>query len=285
MNLKSFLSKLSLGLTTVAIIATIPLTGSAFASSKQSEAVYSYLKFAGYPNEVIAELDDAQKQGIYNEKLVYASHTKENNFAFESAATTPQFSTFTTTGNWTRTLVASKVTTPSVRGKNEFVLDYNWTWKNNPDFALTDKFGIAWSDDFDAYASTAVYSYRATGYNSVRNETRDYTTGNVSGYTDSPSAAGIGWEYDIKDFFYYNNLSYVVNTHKGWGRVKIGKYSNKSGTTESTSAVGSYFHKYGVATGGLSFAPTPSVSISFAGSYDKFADAAASPFSWTNYNY
>ncbi|WP_147381845.1 hypothetical protein [Paenibacillus nanensis] len=282
--MNSFISKLSLGLTAAIIVATIPLTGSAFAKSTQSEEVYSYLKFAGYPNEVIAELDDAQKQAIYNEKLVYSSHTKENNFAFESAANTPQFSTFTTTGNWTRTLVASKVTTPT-KGKNEFVLDYNWTWNNNPDFALMDKFGIAWSDDFDAYPESAVYAYRATGYNSVRNETRDYSTGNVPGYKEWNSAAGVGWEYDIKDFFYYNNLSYVVNTHKGWGRIKIGKYSNKSGTTESTSAVGSYFHKYGAFTGTLSFSPAPSVSISYATNYDKFADAGAAPFSWTNYNW
>lgn len=95
----------------------------------------------------------------------------------------------------------------------------------------------------------------------------------------------VGWEYDSKDFFYYNNLSYIVNTHKGWGRIKIGKYSNKSGVTESTSAVGSYFHKYGVATGSLSFSPAPSIGISFASGYDQFADATTNPFSWTNYNY
>lgn len=283
--MKKFISKLSLGVAAATIFAALPLSGNAFANTAPSDEVFTYLKFAGYPTEVIAEFEDEQKQNIYEEKLVYTSHTTENSFAFESLGSAPKYSLRTTTGNWTRTLVASKVTTPSVKGKNEFVLDYNWTWNNNPDFALTDKFGIAWSDDFDAYPETAVYAYKATGYNNIRNETRDQSTGNVYTYKDWNSAAGIGWEYDIKDFFYYNNLSYIVNTHKGWGRVKIGKYSNKSGTTESTSAVGSYFHKYGAFTGSLAFSPAPSVSISFASSYDKFADAGAAPFSWTNYNY
>ncbi|QGG55263.1 hypothetical protein [Paenibacillus sp. B01] len=245
--------------------------------------VNQYLLEAKYPQEIINQLDESQKEYIATEKLVYSSHSFENSMAVESLQQN-LIVPFLTTGNWTRTLVASKVTTPT-KGKNEFVLDFNWTWKNNPDYALEDKFGIAWTDDFDAYPESAVYSYRATGYNSVRNETRDYSTGNVFGYRDWKAATGVGWEYDIKDFFYYNNLSYVVNTHKGWGRIKIGKYSNKSGTTESTSAVGSYFHKFGAFNGTLSFQPTPSIGISNAINYDQFPDAAASPFSWTNYNY
>ena len=244
-----------------------------------------YLAKSGYPQEVITLLELEQKKKIYEEKAVYASHKKNVGYLNGN----PSVSPFETVGteqmnNFDATLVASRVTTPSAYGKVEFLLDYNWTWNQEAAFNLMDKFGIAWSDDFDAYPTSAVYSYRAYGKSLYGNVLAEKTTGLVYTY-EKYTTAGIGWEYDIWHDWMDLYHTYIVYRHKGWGQVKIGRWSNKSGLNEQTSAVAAYFHKQGSTTGSFGFSPLPSISLEGSTDYDKTDDKAANPFTWNHYKY
>lgn len=253
-----------------------------------------YLTNAGYPDEVISILELEQKQDIYNEQAVYAYHKKQSSNLQEGdnlvttdlqngiEAVAPEQMT-----NFTGTLIASRVTTPSVYGKVEYLLDFNWNWNHDAIVNLMDKFGIAWTDDFNSYPGSAKYAYRAFGYSRLYNEYAETTTGTIVTYTDG-SAAGIGWEYDILDFFYSGLKQMNSYRHKGWGQVKIGRWVDKyrAGNYESTQAVGTYFHKEFTASGTLAFDGTrPSVGIDATSSYDKADDILSDPFSWMHYSY
>lgn len=256
-------------------------------SAKEFE-LNKYMEKSGYPQAIITNLDVEQKQRIYNEKAVYASHKQQVGNLNESGPsqlhdiTGIESANPEQMNNFTQTLTTSRVTTPSEPGKVEFLLDYNWTWNQSAIFNLKDKFGIAWTDDFDAYPSSAVYAYRAYG----RSDLGGYgekATGNQYTY-EKYTSSGIGWEYDILESWLTTSYLYTTYKHKGWGQVKIGRWSNKSGLNEQTSAVASYFHKEGAITGELSFQGTlPSIGISYASNYDKTDDIAAEPFSWTHY--
>ncbi|HBI03125.1 MAG TPA: hypothetical protein DDY49_03730 [Paenibacillaceae bacterium] len=278
----------------VLLVVINPMVNLSFAQTEKQpteKEINLYLQKAGYSEEVIAILEQPQKEYIYKEKLVYAYHkTETGNLKETNDNSNPEVQSgdvgIQSLSNWTATLVASRFTTPSVSGKVEFNLDYNWTWDYPPSWTLTDKFGIAWTDDFDAYPSTAVYAYRAFGrhVSSTGVTYAEYSTGNQFTYKDYTPGTGIGWEYDIISSFVKSNVDYGVYKHKGWGRIKIGKYSNKSGLDEQTSASASYFHKQGTLTGTLTFSPTPSISITNGWCYDKSPDSGAT-FSWNNYRY
>lgn len=95
-------------------------------------------------------------------------------------------------------------------GIAQFVLDYNWDWNYDPTWTLMDKFGIAWTDDFDPIPSSAVHSYRAFASDGYQ-----YTTGNIYTYDTFTPGTGIGWKYDIIDNFNANGTTHFVNRHKG----------------------------------------------------------------------
>ena len=84
-----------------------------------------YLQKAGYSEEVIAILEQPQKEYIYKEKLVYAYHkTETGNLKETNDNSNPEVQSgdvgIQSLSNWTATLVASRFTTPSVSGKVEF---------------------------------------------------------------------------------------------------------------------------------------------------------------------
>lgn len=110
------------------------------------------------------------------------------------------------------------------------------------------------------------------------------STGLVYSY-EKYTTAGIGWEYDILHDWMDVYHTYTVYRHKGWGQIKIGRWSNKSGLNEQTSAVAAYFHKQGSTTGSLGFSPLPSIAIEGSLDYDKTDDKACDPFTWNHYKY
>ena len=276
----------------VLLVVSSPMLNLGFAKTKPTEKdINKYLQKAGYPEEVIAILEQPQKEYIYEGKLVYSFHKSSNgnlkekddksNLEVQSGDVSTQ-----SLSNWTQTLVASRFSTPSGPGKIEFNLDYNWTWNYDPYFTLMDKFGITWSGGFLAYPESAVYSYRAYGQHvsSTAVTYREYSTGMKYNYTDYISSAGIGFEYDIIKSFVQSNTVYGVYKHKGWGRVKIYTHSDNSGTYEGAAAAAAYFHKELNFTGELQYGTPPSITISPSIAFDKSNDVGE-VFDFYNYRY
>jgi hypothetical protein len=294
------------------------LSSVSFASQATTvQELDQYMAKAGYPTEIISLLEPDQKENLFQEKAVYVYHKNvignlteqvesSSSVGIQNTENTNDESGKTkkskddkkikkdtkskddgvsqeALANWTSTITASQVTTPSEVGKVEFIMNYNWTWAYDPYFTLVDRYGMAWTDDFDAYPTSAVYAYRAFGEASD-GSLAEYHTGNLYKYDDFNPGTGIGWSFDILDWFYVDSKQYLTYKHKGWGRVKIGKFSDKSGNDESTSAVGTYWHKQGTCSGELTFTKLPSVGISCSSGWDKSPDVGV-VFSWNNYKY
>ncbi|MFC4767538.1 hypothetical protein [Effusibacillus consociatus] len=285
------LKKIIRGVVSLVLLTSLLTTGtyvSAKTPTPTEEQLNKYMEHANYPKEIIDMFELPQKQRIYEEKAVYAYHKHIDGDLKESQDQESQNSASgdvnaQTFYNWGSTLTASYVSQPSAPGKVEFILDYNFDWNYKPYYTLEDKFGLAWTDDFDPYPETARYAYRAFGSNGNAGYA-EYATGAQYTYDTYSPGTGIGWVYDSISSFYQNGVKYDVYRHKGWGQVKIGKYSDKSGAQEQTSAVGTYFHKEGTFTGALTFSKTPEVQISYSISYDKAPDAGTT-FTWTKYAY
>lgn len=168
-------------------------------------------------------------------------------------------------------------------------MDYNWDVDNNygcwggcPDkwnYTLTDKFGIAWNDNWNAQPETAKYSYRYYGYHGSLYT--DRSIGQKNEYDDYDPGSGIGWKVDLVNKFIAGDREYTVYRHKGWGQIQAVKSHNGDGTTDTSSASARYFHKVVEATSGtLTFSSSPSVSITYAERYRQ-SSAAGDQFYWT----
>lgn len=274
------------------------------ASSSASEFnLDSYLKRSGYPSDVIAQLDIDQKSQLYLEKAIFVSNKRmsENiseNLSFETKPTETSSESSNDSiisplslSNFSHSLLVSQVTS-STPGKVEFVLDYNWDWNDAPFFTFSDAFGIAWTSGFDAYPSSAKYAYKTFGWlerPSVnlgcarRSETAG---GNINGYEKYDPGKGIGWEVNLISKWWTSNCGYyVVDRHKGWGQVKIGKFHNGSWAGESSSAVARYFHSQITGSGELQFSATgPAITLTGTASYDSSPDFGAQ-WDWYHRNY
>ena len=171
--------------------------------------------------------------------------------------------------NWTSTV--SEVQLKSgIKDILKYRLTYNWNWNQRANFNLSDKFGIAWSDDWDALPNTAVSSYSPRGVNSDGNySTRTF---HYTGYGDYKPGNGIGWTYNIlHNYTGTDGKYYETSNHSGHGSIDIVKAHNGSAKNDSSSAVGQYFHKQGALTGSLGFngSGKPTISISASINYDQ----------------
>ncbi|BBH22450.1 hypothetical protein Back11_37950 [Paenibacillus baekrokdamisoli] len=262
-------------------------------SAQPTEAeLNAYLTSAGYPANVISLFELDTKVNLYNNQGTFVGieetvgNLVEGKDGQLSLTVAPR-----SLANFTGSLVGSSITAPS--GYKKFLLDYYWDWKYQPNYTLTDKFGISWSDDFDAIPATAVYNYKAIhNGNQLPHTYCEKATGNISTYTDYTIKKGIGWSADIiqsyisptcKDDNGLTGNNFSTEEHKGWGEVAIQKAITTPGQKMSSAAVADYFHKQGAVTGSLSFNPiTGSVTIEIAGStnYDKSPDIAYQ-WNWT----
>ena len=294
MKVKAFFLSLFTFLLSTSLVSAAPVS--------MDSVIDHYLKQAGYPSDVIIQLDSEQKSQLYSEKAEFVSNKRmfenlkenlsdETNQASLSSNNTNDIITPLALSNFTQSLLVSQVAS-STPGKVDFILDYNWDWNDAPFFTFTDAFGIAWTDEFDAYPSSARYAYKAFGWlerPSVnwgcarRSETAG---GNINGYEKYDPGKGIGWEVNLISRWFTSNCGdYVVDRHKGWGQVKIGKFHNGSGNGESSSAVARYFHSQITGSGELQFSTTgPAITLTGTLSYDTSPDFATH-WDWYHRNY
>lgn len=233
-----------------------------------------YLTTSGYPQEIIEIFEFEQKKSLYEQEAVYTSHEINYGYLTESGAMQTNDNTIQDLINFSQTLVMSQAPT-TVSGLAQALVTYNWTWDYVPLVTSTDKWGIAWTDDWDPIANTAKYSYRAIAESAPGVEIASSSTGNISGYDKFDPGAGIGFAVNLIFAFNQNGVNYGVTKHKGWSEVRLQRPHDGSGRPDSTSAVANYFHRYGTFNGTLEFDKKPKVSISFAWTYDKHRDIGA----------
>ncbi|MCT2194755.1 hypothetical protein M3G15_06345 [Paenibacillus sp. p3-SID1389] len=238
-----------------------------------------YLQDHGYPIIVIQNLELEQKKDIVAQNGSYAGHYAESSYIGDGEITTQQLGT-----NFTHMISLSQVT--AAAGKVDFLVNYNWDWNYGPTFTSDDQWGLAWTDDFDAYPSTAKYSYKTFGFSQSNPAIRAETAGNqITGYNTYTPGAGIGWSVNLIQAFQQNGTTFIVDRNKGWSQIKIGKAHNGSGKIDSSSIVGKYFHKYLAANGSLSFDKSgPSAGISYDWAYDSSNDYGYQ-WDWYHKNY
>ncbi|WP_139491559.1 hypothetical protein [Brevibacillus dissolubilis] len=243
-----------------------------------------YLQKAGYPSEVIETLEPEQKHDLYMNRALYVSFQKKrDNLSDSKTDNSAGTMRILTLSNFTHTLLVSRIPS-SISGIARFKVDYNWDWNSRAINNLWDKFGIAWSDDYDALMESVRYSYVAYGING----NRQYTTKKMSSssYDKYTPGAGIGWKFDLLHHFTQNNMYYEVYRHKGWGGVYIQTPHDGSGRADTSSATASYFHQQFDTNGTLSFSggAVPDIGIGYSLLYDESPNKGFS-WSWYHNNY
>ncbi|MBJ6360659.1 hypothetical protein ACFOQM_04960 [Paenibacillus sp. GCM10012307] len=209
------------------------------------DGLNTYLINAGYPQDVIDILEFEQKISFYTQQAVYTSHkTTEGHLSEKSESITNLDVSARAINNFTQTLVMSQVRT-NTSGLAQALVTYNWEWDYIPLFTMTDKWGIAWTDDWDPLPTTARYSYRAIAESSPGVVSASSSTGNISGYDAFLPGSGIGFAVNLIAGFTQNGIFYSTTKHKGWSEIRIQKAHNGSGTLDSSSGVANYFHKQG----------------------------------------
>lgn len=266
-------------MTVVASLLVLNITGtSVFANENNENELNNYMEQSGYSKEIIEMLDIEQKRFIYDEKATFVSQTEESGLLTEKGEFNSSSSTdisIKSLNNYSQSIVVSKPTSMA-SGKVEFIILYNWIWKYKPTYTSEDKFGLAWSDDFDAYPGSSTYAYKVTGsqdrpsaYPASCPSTRTNGGSSVGGYDSATPGAGLGWKANLVSSWWTQDCGYYNHTqHSGWGQVKIGKFHKNTGAGDSTSVVGQYFHRQGILSGELGFSGAPSISISYAWTYD-----------------
>ncbi|MFZ5596619.1 MAG: hypothetical protein ACOY31_06365 [Bacillota bacterium] len=232
----------------------------------------------GYPQDVLNLLDSEQKQMLVDKKATYITHIIKRDNLTDDVNSKSDVSA-TSLSNFTQSIVVSDLA-DSPNGRMRYALTYNWNWNYDPYYTLTDKFGMAWSDDFDI--ESAAWRYIAYGSDGIGNYATKNWTG--SGMSQSQAATGAGWNYDIVDSFMQNNRLYLTYRHQGRGYVEISKWSNKSGNNEQASVVGKYFHQQMSPQATFTFSKTPSISITPTTSYDA-SSSASQLWTYNNYKY
>ncbi|MCR8642701.1 hypothetical protein NV379_08500 [Paenibacillus sp. N1-5-1-14] len=266
----------TLVLTMLLIISSLSSIVSAKTANPTVEEVDSYMTNAGYPAEVINYLEFDQKKTIFSNSLTYVSHKAvDGNLKEQNDQITPYaFSNFV---NYITTSAYG-----TVNSLKKYHISYNWNWNYNPTFVLTDKFGMAWSDDWSIVNGTAKSTYITEGRFNNATETH-YVYSN--GQDTFAPGTGIGWKVDLLNKFdkYYapanQVVSYSTYKHRGYGELDIHKAIDNSGNREVTDVAGAYFHKEGTVNGTLTLSKTPEVGITWGTQYDEAPHAAYS-FEW-----
>jgi len=256
-----------------------PNNGSAQINNPSMEQIEQYLLEQGFPQDYISILADEQKQGFYRDEAIFVTLDTVDGLLSEKD-TIQAFAM----KNWTGTVSTVQVKS-GIKGILKYRLTYNLNWNQRANFNLTDKFGIAWSNDWDALENSSISSYTPKGINSAGGTSS--VTYNYTGYGDYKPGNGIGWAFDIKhNFTGTDGKYYETSSHSGYGSIDIVKAHNGSGRTDSSSSVGQYFHKQGTVNGSLGFngSEKPSISISFSIGYDE-SPQAGKQWYWTHKDY
>lgn len=286
--------KLTLSLSSVLILVFIVTCYPSIGFGKEEiteEILDNYLFQNGYPEDVVEILEIEQKKSLMEQGGVYKSHSTSHNNLLENMerlseqekkAVEAHFekvygdASLMALSNFTSSLVISQVNT-TVPDLAEISVSYNWEWDYIPFWTMTDKYGVAWSGDWEPLTHTSKHAYTAIAEDGPGSVVA--TSGGVTqtGYDTFDPAAGIGWAANLVTGFTKNGTNYHTTKHKGWGQVNAQKQHDGSGRNDINSAVGNYFHRTGTCSGTLSFSVSdgkPSVGISCSWMFDKSSDEA-----------
>jgi hypothetical protein len=271
------------------ILVAVPFMAQASQVNLSENDLDEYLRENGFPEDYISILHLEQKKYFYENQGEFVSYETTTSYLGEDG-----YSQETVNGknispmtmdNFTATLGTVQLHYYNKTGFVRYAIAYNWTWNQRANFNLTDKFGIAWTDDWDILPETAQYGYTPYGVNS--NGQNGWRSFSWYGQDEYSPGNGIGWAYDIlHDFTGTDGKYYETYKHTGYGMVDIIHEHNGSGSEKSSSASAKYFHKQFAIGGTLSFNSSgkPSVSISNAINYDA-TSATAHQWFWKQKDY
>lgn len=181
--------------------------------------------------------------------------------------------------NWYATLTINKISQSNTKLEKSII--YAWNWFYSPVWNLTDKPAVAWSKDFTLDPNSTTWAYKAwgdLGYDVTGGSRRTTRTWSGTGCTEYQPDCGFGQSIDIRFEFDSNGWTYRTYEHGGSISGKLTKYlvGSEQGAQNIASAVGRYYHKQVGITGTLGFSKSgPSISISWASSYDPSPDTGA----------
>src|SRR5690606_11374520 len=97
---------------------------------------------------------------------------------------------------------------------------------------------------------------------------------------------GVGWAFDIVSSVNDGSQlgACIVHEHSGFGHATVVIDHDNDNSIESSSLVGTYFHKFIGANGELTFSSNPSISISPSYNYDRAQDVPKQ-FNWYHQDY
>ncbi|OWA35875.1 hypothetical protein B9G55_08280 [Saccharibacillus sp. O16] len=247
-------------------------------SAEEEQKYDDYLREHGYPEDLVSLYEFDQKKQLYEDGayFVVANTVRDSlDEQQKSGQITPQA---LQDKNFTHTVSLSRIKT-SQKGIAQFKVNYNWSWNHVPDFSREDKFGLAWSGDYDVVDNSAKHSYKLTYLGSG---TKWVTSGGVQqrGYEDIQPGTGIGWAVNLVS-------RGIQQKHKGWATMTLQAAHDNSGQKVSNSIVANYYHTtYGFGSPELSFSSDPSISVG--ASFTQKVEAAiptSHTFTWTKSDY
>lgn len=281
---KSLVSAFLLVLAFSSFNSTSTYAASDFKLNPTTAEIDNYLIEAGYPVEAVKNVYfPDQKKELYRSQAKFVSLKNDEGILLADHQQTTQPGVISplniSPDNFTNYITLSEVTGTISAGQARFSITYNWIWAADPTYTLTDKFGIAWTDDFDAVPSTSRTQYSAFGNIPGTSTQATFTSPLSNTYSKYTAGAGIGWEVDLKGTFTVNGTAYATYLHQGWSMIDIVKAHDSSGNLETTSMSATYFHKYGTIDANLTFSKTPEVSLSNSFNYDQSNDLGYA-FKW-----
>ncbi len=212
------------------------------------------LSSSGYPEEVIATMDNGLKELLVSEGAEFVSA-----YTYEGYLHEPQvlgdYTIQAIIPNYMASFIVSQVS--GAPGFRYYRVTYSWGWYFAPSFCFTDHVALAWGVEW-ALTGSVQSSYTAHNTDASRtflNQT--YTTDSIYGYTA---------HHDILSAFYQNGEYYQSEWHSGWSSAIV--QSPTSGKTgwDQLPLLGKYYHQ--IYPFGLNFSINP-VSITVSGFYHE----------------
>jgi hypothetical protein len=238
----------------------------------------------GFPPDVVAGLSGPNKEALAAAEATYRSHTADNSLLVEKekgGELDPD-----RLANFQHLVVVGQLPARA-SGRTDLLVTYDWVWDYQPVFTLRDKFGLAWSGEFELlteYTEAARYGYTAFGRDVETGRQYDTRSFQWSGLDQYAPQNGIGWTYDILGTFWSSRggryRQYEVYRHQGWAQIRVGQFAN--GQQQQSAVAGRYFHQE-FRVGGASFTfnsvSRPTVGLTADWGYDESPTAVTS-FYW-----
>lgn len=238
------------------------------------------------PNEVIDRYNYEQKLNVYQNEAMYISTKVSHGYIndnpsveLENAEDDNIIITPYALSNFAHYIDIFS-TTPRTNNQVAFLVTYNWYYSESPYWLLTEKFGMAWTDDFRIRTGSVRAGYT---YEAQNNKTGEWDIVSTSNNTFYNGIDGVGWEQKLVEPRLTSNGRFDPVTHYGWGQVIIerGKIASRAGDEVVSTVVGNLYHKVIGLSGDLSFSSTPQITISPSSGYLE-SGTSLETFDWTH---